>query len=69
MKTKTRKLFENTQKELLITECGNEITVKTKQDLVDDELLKQQKQWLVEHLTLMSLSFVAGMCIMYLILN
>lgn len=60
-------LFKNTPNELQITEVGNRIIVKNKEDLRIEALRKEQQRFILNHLVLIATSIILGICIAYLL--
>jgi hypothetical protein len=63
------KLHENQNNELTITMKGKEIIVETKQDVIDRQLRKNQREFLIESIIFILSGIALGMCVTYLILN
>jgi hypothetical protein len=64
-----RKLHENQNNELTITMKGKEIIVETKQDVIDRQIRKNQREFLIESIIFILSGIALGMCVTYLILN
>ena len=60
------KLHEGQNKELEITMVGNEIIVKTRKDVSNDTIKKQQTEFIKDSLFLLALGIALGICITYL---
>lgn len=67
METKT--LFKNTDRELRITNVKGEIIVDTKEDLHLKYLKKEQRKFIANHIAIISISFLLGVCLTYNFLN
>jgi hypothetical protein len=63
------KLHENQNNELTITMKGKEIIVETKQDVIDRQIRKNQREFLIESIIFILSGIALGMCVTYLILN
>jgi hypothetical protein len=63
------KLHENQNNELTITMKGKEIIVETKQDVIDRQLRKNEREFLIESIIFILSGIALGMCVTYLILN
>jgi hypothetical protein len=63
------KLHENQNNELTITMKGIEIIVETKQDVIDRQLRKNEREFLIESIIFILSGIALGMCVTYLILN
>jgi hypothetical protein len=64
-----KKLHENQNNELTITMKGKEIIVETKQDVIDRQIRKNQREFLIESIIFILSGIALGMCVTYLILN
>tara|TARA_R110000772_G_scaffold143843_3_gene253419 strand:- start:194 stop:391 length:198 start_codon:yes stop_codon:yes gene_type:complete len=60
------KLHEGQNKELEITMVGNEIIVKTRKDVSNDTIKKQQTEFIINSLVLLVSGIALGICITYL---